>query len=43
MSLSRLTDIDITDLVQLLSQDDKTLVVKCKYETGTVLDIKRVG
>ncbi|WP_091429486.1 cysteine desulfurase family protein [Flavobacterium degerlachei] len=38
-------DIDITDLVQLLSQDDKTLVslMHVNNETGNVLDIKRIG
>jgi cysteine desulfurase len=38
-------DIDITDLVELLSQENKTLVslMHVNNETGTVLDIKRIG
>ncbi len=38
-------DVDITDLVQLLSQEDKTLVslMHVNNETGAVLDIKRIG
>ncbi|KIA86374.1 cysteine desulfurase family protein [Flavobacterium sp. AED] len=38
-------EIDITDLVELLSQDKKTLVslMHVNNETGTVLDLDRVG
>jgi cysteine desulfurase len=38
-------EIDITDLVQLLAQEDKTLVslMHVNNETGAVLDIKRIG
>ena len=38
-------EIDITDLVQLLSQETKTLVslMHVNNETGTILDLERVG
>lgn len=38
-------EIDITDLVELLSQDKKTLVslMHVNNETGTILDLNRVG
>lgn len=38
-------EIDITDLVELLSQDHKTLVslMHVNNETGNVLDLKRIG
>ena len=38
-------EIDITDLVELLSQDKKTLVslMHVNNETGTILDLDRVG